>query len=68
MCNSPGVVQVLPREQTLQHVRPVRRGGGSDRSDDTPPSSTKVHFFRLLIPVGLFVVFGGSIVGLLISD
>ena len=59
------VTRFPPNSQGLPSVtRPgPYPGAGSDRSDDPPPlhRSTKVHFFRLLIPVGLFVVFEGSI-------
>ena len=39
----------------------ARTHGKGRTGRTTPsPSSTKVHFFRLLIPAGLFVVFGGG--------
>ena len=58
------VTRIPPNSQGLPSVtRPgPYPGPGSNRSDDPPPHrSTKVHFVRLLIPVGLFIVFGGSI-------
>ena len=42
---------------SLIQARTQGGGGGSDRSED-PPNSTKVHFFSLLIPVGLLLSLG----------
>ena len=51
----------------LHVFRPVPGGGGVGPVA-LPPQLHKGPPFRVLIPVGLFVVFRGSIVGLLIPD